>query len=141
MADLCDIPHCTKGTQERIFRIAQREGLTLKAISLDSGIPYSTLRSYAGNNGETAEMPVSALYKLVGIIPDELLSLLLPDGRSIVRIPENIDHDAIAQWAETYNAKKLAAHRADSECQEQIGPSEKADLDNTVVQFPGSAAA
>src|SRR5687767_151425 len=67
MATDSEIPHCTKTTQERIFRIAQRQGLTLKAISLDSGIPYSTLRGYAGNNGETAEMPVSALCKLAGV--------------------------------------------------------------------------
>ena len=130
-----------KDTQERIFRLAQRGGLTLKAISLDSGIPYSTLRSYAGNNGETAEMPVSALAKLAGVVPDELLSLLLPDGRAIVQVPENIDHDEIAAWAETYSAKKLAAHRHDSECHELIGPTEKAELDRTVVQFPGAAVA
>jgi hypothetical protein len=61
MAHDCTISQQTKATQERIFRIALRDGLTLKAISLDSGIPYSTIRSYAGHNGEPAEMPVSAL--------------------------------------------------------------------------------
>ena len=141
MASEGNIPHCTKSTQERIFRIAQREGLTLKAISLDSGIPYSTLRSYAGNNGETAEMPVSALYKLVGVIPDELLSLLLPEGRSIVLVPENVDVDEVADWAEKFGAKKLASHRKDSECEEQIGPNEHAELMGLVVQFPGAVAA
>ena len=140
MAPERNIPHCTKSTQERIFRIAQREGLTLKAISLDSGIPYSTIRSYAGNNGETAEMPVSALYKLSGVIPDELLSLLLPEGRAIVRVPDNIDHDAIAEWVALYNAKSLAAHRRDSECAEEIGPGEEAELNGIVVRFPGRAA-
>ena len=140
MATNRDISHCTKATQERIFRIAQRNGLTLKAISLDSNIPYSTLRSYAGHNGEPAEMPISALAKLIGVIPDELLSLLLPDGRAIVQVPENVDVDEVADWAEKFGAAKLTAHRKDSECEEQIGPNERAELLGLVVQFPGSVA-
>lgn len=124
MANERDISHCTKSTQERIFRIAQRDGLTLKAISLDSGIPYSTIRSYAGNNGETAEMPVSALYKLTGVIPDELLSLLLPEGRAIVQVPEGVDHDAIAEWMRDYLAAKDQAHRPDSPAGRDIADCE-----------------
>lgn len=124
MADDRDMPHRTKQTQQRIFRIAAREGLTLKAISLDSGIPYSTLRSYAGNNGETAEMPVSALYKLIGVIPDELLSLLLPDGRLIVQAPADIDHDQIAEAMQDYLHAKHAAHHPESEAGREIGPGE-----------------
>lgn len=130
-----------RATQERIFRIAQRRGLTLKAISLDAGIPYNTLRSYAGSGCETAEMPVGALRKLIGVIPDDLLSLLLPDGRSIVQVPEDIDHDEIARWAETFAARKLAAHRADSPMGPEIAPCEDKDLRGIVVSFPGSAAA
>ena len=136
MATDGNIPHCTKASQERIFRIAQREGLTLKAISLDSGIPYSTLRSYAGNNGETAEMPVSALYKLVGVVPDELLSLLLPEGRSIVRIPENIDLDELAAAIADLLHAKNAAHHPESECGRDIGPTEYAELSDRVVRLP-----
>lgn len=45
-----------KAAQETMFRVACR-AKSLKAISLDSAIPYSTLRSYAGHNGDTAEMP------------------------------------------------------------------------------------
>jgi hypothetical protein len=131
-----NIPHCTKATQERIFRIAQRDGLTLKAISLDSGIPYSTLRSYAGNNGETAEMPVSALYKLVGVIPDELLSLLLPEGRAIVAVPENMDHDQIADACADYLHAKNAAHHPESEAGRDISPREQEALDAKVVHLP-----
>jgi hypothetical protein len=136
MADARDIPHCTKATQERIFRIAQREGLTLKAISLDSGIPYSTLRSYAGNNGETAEMPVSALYKLVGVIPDELLSLLLPEGRSIVLVPEQIDHDQIAAAFADYLHEKNQAHHPDSPAGRDIADCEREVLDDKIVRLP-----
>ena len=72
--------------QARIFRLAERDhGLTLKAISLDSGIPYNTLRTYKGHNGAQAMMPVSALCRLVGVIPDELLSHMFdPVNRQIV---------------------------------------------------------
>jgi hypothetical protein len=128
-----------KAEQERVFRLAQRDhGLTLKAISLDSKLGYTTVQSYA--KGE-AVMSIASLFKLVGVIPDELLSLLLPDGRSIVRVPDNIDHDALCEWADKYVATKIAAHRKDSECEEQIGPGEKAALDGIVVQFPAGKAA
>lgn len=136
MADESKISHCTKETQERIFRLALREGLTLKAISLDSGIPYSTLRSYAGNNGETAEMPVSALRKLAGIVPDELLSLLLPDGRAIVQVPDEIDHDEIADAFAGYLKAKNDFHHPESEAGRDIGPNERAALDAKVVMLP-----
>lgn len=117
-----------KETQERIFRIAARQGLTLKAISLDAQIPYNTLRNYAGHNGETAEMPVGALVKLVGVIPDELLSLLLPDGRLIVQAPSEIDHDAACEAMRAFVDEKERAHHPASECGREIGPSEDAAL-------------
>jgi hypothetical protein len=128
-----------KASQERVFRLAQRDhGLTLKAISLDSGLGYTTVQSYA--KGE-AVMSIASLFRLVGVIPNELLSLLLPEGQMIVSVPANIDLDDIAAWAEKFSAAKLAAHRADSECAEQIGPNERSELTGIVVAFPGSAAA
>lgn len=138
MATSSDISHNAKATQERIFRIAQRNGLTLKAISLDSGIPYSTLRSYAGHNGEPAEMPISALAKLVGVIPDELLSLLLPEGRAIVVVPEQIDHDQVAEAFHDYLTCKEQAHRPDSP-----GGREIVDCEDNVlrVKFTRAVAA
>jgi len=127
-----------KATQERIFRIAQRGGLTLKAISLDANIPYNTLRSYAGSNGEVAEMPVSALGKLVGVIPDELLSLLLPDGRVIVQAPENIDHDALSEHLRAWLAEKDHAHHPASEAGREIGPGEDAALRGKFAMIAGA---
>jgi transcriptional regulator with XRE-family HTH domain len=134
MAHNDDISH--KATQERIFRIAQRNGLTLKAISLDSGIPYSTLRGYAGHSGEPTEMPISAVAKLVGVIPDELLSLLLPEGRAIVAVPSEIDHDEIERAILDYAATKSEFHRPESECGRDLGPTELATLDSKVVRLP-----
>lgn len=142
MAHESDISHNIKATQERIFRIATRpgEGLTLKAISLDSGIPVSTLRSYAGTNGSTAEMPVSALYKLVGVIPDELLGLLLPEDRMIVRAPEGLDHDEIEEICADYMATKAKAHHKDSPAGREISDCERAALDIKVIPLRGKVA-
>lgn len=141
MATNCGIPHCTKSTQERIFRIAQRDGLTLKAISLDSGIPYSTLRGYAGHNGETAEMPVSALYKLVGVVPDELLSLLLPEGYAITRVPEGINHDDIERACRDFLSAKGDVHHPESPAGREIADCERETLNVKVVQLRGKVRA
>lgn len=135
-----DISHRTREMQERIFRIAARQGLTLKAISLDSGIPYSTLRGYAGNHGDTAEMPVSALCKLIGVIPDELLSLLLPAGRLIVQAPDDINHDEIADAMVSYLADKQKAHHPESECGPAIGPTENSQLTGKFAVVLGGRA-
>jgi len=128
MARNCDIGGIIRKNQELVFRVAKANGLTLKAISLDSGIPYSTLRTYAGNNGATSIMPVDALYELVGVIPDELLSLLLPEGRSIVSVPDDLDHDAIETMARDYLAAKGAAHHPASPGGREIADCERAKL-------------
>lgn len=88
--------------QSRIFRLAERDhGLSFKALALDSGIPYDTLRTYAGNKGAQAMMPVSALCKLVGVIPDELLSHLLdPADRHIVPNDDDDELDDLADIAD-----------------------------------------
>lgn len=58
--------------QERMFRLAERDyGLSLKALSLDTGISLSTLRDWKRGTA----MPAWALGKLP--IPLELKSLIL----------------------------------------------------------------
>ena len=126
--------------QKRVFRIAmdpQRYGLTLKMIETDSGIDYDSLRNYAA--GKTT-MPATAVDLLIDVLPDELLSLLLSNGRRIVRLPDNIDLDEVAAWSEHFSARKLAAHRKDSECEEQIGPGEEEELKGIIVAFPARVA-
>lgn len=72
------ITRLTLEAQNRVFRLASRDhGLTLKAISQDSGVNYDTLRSYAGHKGEPAVMSLPSFIKLCGVIPDALLSQLL----------------------------------------------------------------
>lgn len=130
MAHDCPISHAVKLAQETMFREAQRRGMTLKAISLDSDIPYSTLRSYAGNNGATAEMCVSAIRKLHGVLSDDLLSLLTGDGVQIITASDEIDHDSLSEVVRDYLDTKEKAHRADSPAGPAICPTkEKPILD------------
>lgn len=133
-----NIPARQKAMQERVFRLAQRDhGLTLKAISLDSGIGYTTIQTYA--RGE-AVMSIASLFCLIGVVPDELLSLLLPDGRLIVQAPVEIDHDQIAEAVADYAATKNACHHPESEMGRDIGPTEHALLTGKALKLVSVAA-
>lgn len=116
--------------QLTIRRELDRRGRSLKAISYDSGIPYSTLLSYfpGERNAVPHALPVAAVRKLTGHIPADLLSLLLPDGWQIVRAPEEVDHDAIAEACRAYLSAKEAAHRKDSPAQRDIADCEDSHL-------------
>ncbi len=120
-----------KDRQCAIRRELDRRNVLLKVVAMDSGVPYSSLLSYFPEPGgkEPAAMPVAVLYQLIGVIPDELLSLLLPTGRQIVRLPDDLDHDAVCEIAADYIAAKAAAHRVDSPAGVDIAPCEKDDLD------------
>ena len=128
-----------------IRREIDRRGIALKAVAMDSGISYSTLLSYfpGERDKEPATISGAAIYALCEgkALPADLLSLLLPDGWQIVRVPECVDHDAVAHWAETYQREKLAAHRVDSEDGEHISTNERKALDNIVAAFPVKVAA
>jgi hypothetical protein len=113
-----------------IRRQLDARGISLKAVSFDSGIPYPTLLSYfpAEGSREPAVMPCSALYCLVGAIPDDLLSLLLPDGRVIVQVPAEVDHDEAAGAMQDFLIAKAASHHPESEAGREIGPTEDRQL-------------
>lgn len=122
--------------QKRVFRMAmdpQRFGLTLKMIQTDSGLGYDSLRNYA--SGDTI-MPLTALDALVGVIPDELLSLLLSDDRAIVRVPEGIDLDGLADGFAEFLHTKNAFHHPESEAGRDLGPGEQAALTAKIVHLP-----
>ncbi len=114
-----------KRAQGTMFRQAVKRGSSLKAISLDSGIGYTTIQSYA--KGE-AVMSIASMFKLVGNIDDDLLSLLLPDGRQIVQVQEGVDHDELATICSDYLREKSSAHHPDSELGRDIGPNEEKSL-------------
>jgi hypothetical protein len=125
-----------RGRQKRMFRVAMdpaRYGLTLKAIEIDSGIPYASLRNYA--SGETI-MPITAVDALTDVIPDELLSLLFSGERALVKVPGEIDHDELADAFADYLHHKNAAHHPDSPAGRDIADCERSALDNKVVHLP-----
>ena len=139
MAQCNNISERQKAEQERIFRLAQRDyGLTLKAISLDSGIGYTTIQSYS--RGE-AVMSIASLFALIGVIPDELLSLLLPEGRAIVSVPENIDHDQLAEAMHDYLSTKTAVHHPESPAGREISDCEDEKLRAKFTVVAGGIAA
>lgn len=127
MADNTSIVRILKDRQQAMRREMDRRGIALKAVSFDSGLSYSTLLSYFPSEDAKAEpalMPVSAQYALCGAVPEDILSLLLPDGRLIVRVPTAMDHDDIAEAFHDYLAEKQKAHHPDSEAGREIGPNE-----------------
>lgn len=143
---MCDGTEIVRDIQRVVREKLDLRKISLKVISAKSDIPYSTLCTYFPGNERGAEprqptqIPHGAVYNLYGVIPDDLLNLLCPEGFAIVRVPKGINHDDICEWAETFTAKKLAAHRKDSEHQEAIGPNERQELNDIVVAFPGRVA-
>lgn len=114
--------------QARMFRVAcdpLRFGLTLKLIAMDAGIPYSTLRGYAA--GET-EMPVSALVRLCGVLPGELLSVLLPEGWAIAREADEVCHDSLAMACSDFTRSHAEARHPASEAGCDISAAEAETL-------------
>lgn len=125
-----DITARQKRALQDVFRMAEARGITRKSIHHDTGISTDTLGSWA--RGEAA-MSIAGLFALVGVIPDDLLSMLLPEGRQIVQLPDDLDHDHYSDLAADYIAAKRAAHKADSPAGPLIAPCEKKVLDAKIV--------
>lgn len=126
--------------QKRIFRLAERNhGLRLKTISLDSGIPYNSIRGYS--SGETV-MALPALLKLVDVIPDELLSQLLePVQRCLMPtdIPGDPDLDALGEDADAVATEVRRSRKPDSLDGTNIHPIERQAIIAKAGKFTGRA--
>jgi hypothetical protein len=121
--------------QKRMFRIAQdptRYGLTLKMIAADADLGLDSIRNYAA--GETV-MPLTALDALVDVLPDELLSLLLPAGHAIVTVPEGICHDEIEKAAREFLAAKGEAHHPESPGGRELAECEVVTLNRKAAKL------
>ncbi|WP_260581151.1 hypothetical protein [Sphingopyxis sp. PET50] len=116
--------------QRAMRRELDRRGVAMKVVSQDSGIGYSTLLTYfpADQLKQPNQIPASAIFALAGAIPDDILSLLLPTGRLIVSVPEEIDHDTFAELARDYIGAKHDAHHVDSPAGREIAPCEDETL-------------
>jgi hypothetical protein len=129
--------------QRAMRREMDRRGIAMKVVSQDSGISYSTLLTYfpADSLKKPVQIPGSAIFALTGHLPPDILSLLLPTGHVIVRAPEEINHDQIADAMVSYLAEKQRAHHPQSECGPAIGPNEGAALDTKFTLIAGGKAA
>lgn len=129
--------------QRLIRREMDRRGIMVKQVQLDGGWDTpSTVQSYFPADKEPATMSVAALYRLIRTraLPVDLLSFLLPDGHLIVKAPEGINHDEIAECFHDYLTTKERAHHPESEAGREIGPNEDAALTAKVVRLPVKAA-
>jgi len=125
--------------QKRMFRIAldpMRYGLTLKAIHADTGIGYESLRNYAAG---VTTMPITAIHALCGVIPNELLSLMLPAGFGVVEQADDFDHATMAAKCVDYLTTYTAARDPNSEAGEALGPNERERLGGKVTGLRGAA--
>lgn len=128
-----------------VRREMDRRGISLKAVSLDSGVPYPSIVSYFPGERDKVPATISSavIYQLLATdaLPLDLLSLILPDGFQIVRVPEGIDHDRACELAAHYIAEKNRAHHPESEAGRDIGPGEAEALNCVVMQLVGGIAA
>lgn len=125
-----DISARQKRVQQDVFRMADARGITRKSIHHDTGISTDTLGSWA--RGE-AVMSIAGLFSLVDVIPDDLLSMLLPERRAIVHLPDGIDHDDFEDRCRDFLGTKGQAHHPDSPAGREISDCEKDVLDRKVV--------
>ena len=112
--------------QERMLRLAERDyDLSIKVLSLEARIPERTLASYK----KGTMMPMGAFHALCKVIPDELTSLMLPDGKHIgTDEPGDGDEATLAREAAGYNVEYLNVTDPHSDGGSAITPRERGNL-------------
>lgn len=143
MHDESSIVRIIRERQAAMRREMDRRGIAMKVVSQDSGIPYSTLLTYfpADPHAVPAQIPGSAIYALTGHIPADILSLLLPSGHVVVQVPEEIDHDEIAEAMHDFLRAKERAHHPESPAGREIAPCEDSELRGKFAVVTGGRAA
>jgi hypothetical protein len=142
MADSSEI---MRERQRGVRREMNRRGIAPKVVMADAQMSSSTFFSYFPDpegKAVPAVMPLSALFQIIEgkALPLDLISMLLPNGAVVVRVPEDVDHEALCDAMQGYLAEKARAHRQDSECGPAIGPNEDARLTQLAV-VAGTAVA
>ncbi len=140
MHDEPTIVRIVRDRQAAMRREMDRRQIPMKAVAMDSGILYDTLLTYfpADSLKRPAQIPGSAVFALAGHLPTDILSLLLPDGYQVVRAPEEINHDEIADLMADYLATKQHAHHPNSPAAREIADCEDNVLDGKFVQVTRS---
>ena len=129
--------------QMAIRREMMRRGISVKQVQLDGQWkhPSTVLSHFPNPDGEQepATMSVATLYRLIEkkALPLDLLTMLLPEGFVILRAPESVDYDDMAQGCRAFLEAKDKAHHPESEAGRDIGPTEEAHLSGKVVRIRG----
>lgn len=130
-----------RNRQLTIRREMDRRGVSLKGVALDSRISYATIVSWfpARADMDPPAAPIAALHRFCDTeaLPLDLLSLFLPDGFAIVKVPEGLDHDRLAEGVAEYLALKNKFHGPNTEAGTAIGPNEDSALTDKIVQIVG----
>ena len=117
----CAITQALLQRQKDMFRIAASKGHSQAALCALTGLSASVMGQYA--RGETALSGPSIL-KLLNVLPESIVSMLLPDGALIVRTPDEMNHDDFEDCCREFVATKGAAHHVDSPGGREIAPCE-----------------
>lgn len=129
--------------QKVIRREMDRRGIAMKAVAFESGLNYTTLLTYfpADKLKKPAQLPTSALYALTGVVPPDILSLILPPCHLIVKVPEEVDHDDVATAMHDFLVTKERAHHPESPAGRDIAPCEDETLRSKLTMVVGGRAA
>lgn len=131
----------TLNAQTEIGRRLRGCDKSIKTIASELGWERSTLDAYFPPNPDTrpTKLPLSALWDILesGALPADLTALLMPDGFTMARIPEDMDHDEFAEACASFLERKAQAHRADSPAGPALSPCEIRDLDERRAQIVG----
>ena len=142
MSDSSTIVDVIRDRQKAMRRQMDERHISLKVVAYDSGVEHKTLLTYfpADPLKVPAQIPGSVIFALTGHIPADILSLLLPAGHLVVRVPEAVDHDEIAEALQDYLCEKERAHREDSPAGRDIAPCEDDTLRSKFAVVVGGRA-
>ncbi|AIT81241.1 MULTISPECIES: hypothetical protein [Novosphingobium] len=135
---MADYDRIVRDRQRSIRRQMDERRIAIKAVQLDGGwTSPSTVLSYfpADADREPATMSVASLFRLIETeaLPLELLSLLLPSGFVIQRVPEGIDFDEYEKHCHEFLRIKSAAHHPASPAGREVSDCEKTGLGEAVI--------
>lgn len=123
-----------KSAQETIF---EQCGRVRKDLAYRTSLHQNTVDKHA--TGDSV-MSIAALHEYAKHIDTELLSMLLPDGLQIVRVPESVDHDELAAAMHDYLSAKTKAHCPSSPAGRELSECEQAALNGKAASLKAVAS-
>ena len=129
--------------KETLFAIRlelDNRNLPLKVCAAKGGIKYSTFLTWFPANGDPQIPSIAWLPQLAKALPNDLFSLLLPDGFHMVPSPEGMDYDEFAAGCRAFTKAKDEAHHPSSPAGRDLSDCEKAKLNVVSLPLRGKVA-